>query len=306
MSLTLTSLAAPEAAACAPFVFPAYRAWLSAADSAGPVRVICAFLAGQMVGVIVGRDAGAGQRRANIVSLFVSPPHRNQGIGAALLAAMEAALRTADNADVWLEYTGGQATTRVFEHLLQKQQWHAPHPWARLFTIVGDTIAQARWLHYPLPAGFSAFPWPTLTTAEREQLQSSQTAQPWCPPDLWPFNPEEPLIDPVTSLGLRYQGAVVGWMLTHRVAPNTVRYTSLFVRPEARARRPAMPLLGAAIRAQCAQHTAENPEVGLFLVKSENEMMNRIADKRLSPYCQSIHHIYSAHKPLKPEAAHDH
>jgi hypothetical protein len=53
-------------------------------------------------------------------------------------------------------------------------------------------------------------------------------------------------MEPVNSLGLRFDGQIVEWIITHRIAPGTTRYTALFVHKELQKTR-ALALLPLAI-----------------------------------------------------------
>ncbi len=111
-------------------------------------------------------------------------------------------------------------------------------------------IAYAGWLHrYRLPEGFEIFPWSELTTNERHNILARQRRELWFPPELTPFQ-EVQRIEHLNSLGLRHHSEVVGWMITHRVAEDTIQYTSLFVRKELQGLGRAVPLLAEAIKRQ--------------------------------------------------------
>ena len=40
---------------------------------------------------------------------------------------------------------------------------------------------------------------------------------------------EDTRLEPLNSLGLRYQGEVIGWTITHRIDSETIRYSVMFV-----------------------------------------------------------------------------
>jgi hypothetical protein len=50
-------------------------------------------------------------------------------------------------------------------------------------------------------------------------------------PLLNPFANKEMPMETINSLGLRYQGEVIGWIITHRPNPETIRYSNLYVDP---------------------------------------------------------------------------
>jgi GNAT superfamily N-acetyltransferase len=301
----LTPLTTAEAEAYAPLAFPAYRAWLPHASPAGPIRAFGVGMEGRPVGLILGTDGPPSipnhpRPPAQIVSLFVAPDQRGGGLGAALLAQMEAALEQAGQSAVHLEYTHGLPTTPALEKILARRQWSSPRCWSRLYRI-GGNIATARWLTYPLPAGFSAFAWVDLPAEERAALQQLPRAKWWWPAELSPFS-DTALLAPEISLGLRFEDALVGWLIAHRLSPEVVRYTSLFVREQARGRLPGMALLAAGIRRHMAHCAPTYHEQGLFMVKTDNALMTRLAEKHLRPYCAKAHEIWGASKRLASSA----
>jgi hypothetical protein len=81
----------------------------------------------------------------------------------------------------------------------------------------------------PLPSEYELFPWVELRPEERADILTRQRAAEWYPETLSPF-PEEERIEPVSSLGLRFHGQVVGWCITHRMKPDTIRFFRLFIR----------------------------------------------------------------------------
>lgn len=85
-------------------------------------------------------------------------------------------------------------------------------------------MSEAPWLNknYRFSPSFTFFPWQEITPEERLNLQKQQETSLWIPDELSPFKHEENL-EPLNSLGLRYEGEVVGWVITHRLSPDTIR-----------------------------------------------------------------------------------
>lgn len=83
---------------------------------------------------------------------------------------------------------------------------------------------------YSLPDKLEIFPWKQITSSEKERILH-QTTQGTFSPYLSPFD-EESTVEPLNSLGLRYQGLLIGWNITHRVDPNTISYSSLYIEKE--------------------------------------------------------------------------
>jgi hypothetical protein len=162
-------------------------------------------------------------------------------------------------------------------------------------------IKDASWLklHNLLPSGYTSFPWVELTLQERELIQKQQAISPWYPEILSPFKEEE-AIEPLNSLGLRYQNQVVGWMITHRVAADTVRYTKLFVREDLQPLGRAISLLSAAIKLQLESRETTK---AVFTVVANNTPMVRFVYRRLAPYGLSVRQSWEASILLTPSAS---
>ena len=81
-----------------------------------------------------------------------------------------------------------------------------------------------------LPSGYKEFKWSTVRKSELEQIKKDYK-QGHFTAHVSPFWEKES-IEPINSIGLRYKNKVIGWMICHRVAPDTIRYTAFYVKPE--------------------------------------------------------------------------
>src|SRR5690606_11087501 len=88
------------------------------------------------------------------------------------------------------------------------------------------------WYEKPpaLPSAFQEFKWNQLRKKEREQLEKD-LKQSRIHTSVNPLSKKLPF-EPLNSLGLRYCDKVIGWMITHRIAPDIIRYSALYVEPE--------------------------------------------------------------------------
>ena len=225
---------------------------------------------------ILGLTIGKIDYKKNIgevLSLFVIPEYRRQGIGNQLLVALETEFRGKNCQQIDLIYIPNQ-TIIALEKIFQKNAWSQPK--ARMLIGLGEreTIKNMAWLNLDqkLPLGYEIFPWGELTSKERTILEKSL----WYPDILSPFT-EEDIIEPINSLGLRYNHQVVGWMITHRISENTIRYTILFVKEELQSIGRGIALLARAIKLNL-----NHPEInqGSFALLINNEKMAKFAERR--------------------------
>jgi GNAT superfamily N-acetyltransferase len=279
--------------------YPTYRPRLSALDHDGSTVAMGVHLDSQSIGLILA-ETSTDLKSAEILSLFVVPEYRGHGLGKTLLAYMEEELYQRGCSQLNLVYVSNE-TTPALERILKQCNWSNPQ--LRMLVCSGpiSNIKDASWLklHNLLPSGYTIFPWVELTQQERELIQKQQASSVWYPEILSPFQQEE-TIEPLNSLGLRYQNQVVGWMITHRVAADTVRYTKLFVREDLQPLGRAISLLSAAIKLQLESRETTK---AVFTVVANNTPMVRFVYRRLAPYLSSVRQSWEASILLAPSAS---
>lgn len=283
-----------------PFTFPLYRWRLQELKLApSTVAIAASDAANQPIGLALAEIRPSGQS-AEVLSIFVQPTHRQQGVGAALLERLTAELSLRGCSSAHLIYTTGQPTTKALERLLQKGNWTLPQPRMLVCRSSTEIIANAPWMQrQTLPSAYEIFPWQDITTAECLAIQQTQASSPWIPRDLYPFQPEKNL-EPLNSLGLRYQGQVVGWMITHRLAPDTIRYSYGFIRQDLQKMGRLISLIANAIQFQI---DAENIPNGIWVVSCSRAPMLQFVRKHMTPYLTSIEETRGCFKSLINDAS---
>ena len=99
-----------------------------------------------------------------------------------------------------------------------------------------------------MPAGASIFKWSELTGEELAWLKQSQADRRWIHPKLEPWN-WDLNFDPASSVGMRKDGEVVGWVINHRLSPGVVTFTTAFMRTDLARRGASFPLYVASLTA---------------------------------------------------------
>jgi GNAT superfamily N-acetyltransferase len=248
----------------------------------------------QPVGLVLAETSTEqNQKIATILSVFVVPEHRGCGLGKSLLTYMEEELIQLGCLQVNVVYVSNSSTP-YWEKILQKCNWSTPQVRMLVCSCLIANFKDAAWLKLAntLPSAYTIFPWVELTNQERESIQEQQATSSWYPEILSPWSEEE-IIEPLNSLGLRYEDQVVGWMITHRVAEDTIRYTKMFVREDLQRLGRAISLLAKAIKLQL--ETKEDSKA-VCTVFAENAEMIRFVDKRLAPHLNSIRQSWGASK----------
>jgi GNAT superfamily N-acetyltransferase len=171
-----------------------------------------------------------------LLSLYVDPPMRGRGVGTALVAALENAIAGVGARPARLEavYMTGKTSVSSMERVFAKRGWQPPAMRTYTLRFTTDDAERMPWFgRVPLrDRDFEMFPWEKLGQAERNSLIASQHARPWIPEGLEFWRHDHAGFDPVSSLGLRYRGEVVGWTVNHRLAADLTRISGAFVRDD--------------------------------------------------------------------------
>lgn len=234
-----------------------------------------------------------------ILSFFVVPEYRRQGIGTALLQKMSAELKHRGYEEISLKYLDNPYQVAL-EKILKGQNWLAPEATALICYGTTAKIKNARIIKYldrlspTLPDDYTIFPWHTLTESDRDYIKGVMETHPLTR-KFSPFT-EEKKIEPLNSLGLRYRDKVVGWMINHRTAPHTIRYTQMYVHPDYKPLSQSILFLGKAIKLQC-EAVPEVPNA-TFRVETDNTPMVNFVNRRLAPHLENIRHVWRVSKYL--------
>ena len=270
--------------------FPKIQTRWSRQQPKGQLVGIVADVAGEKVGLVLAEIFSTPPQtplEVEVISLFVLPDYRHQGIGTGLIKTLEMGLTALGCGQMQLVYKSTAITNLALEPLLKRQNWQT-----QVNFLLGKTstekVSQAPWLKkYPLPNKFTVFPWSELTDADKKQLEMLDY-----PTALSPFSntPAEPL----NSLGLRYENQLVGWMITHRVATDAIRYSTMFVDKRFQGLGRGISLLSQSILRQ----VDSTVPYYLFAVQQENPAMLKFVHKHLEPYLMEVTNSHVAFKQL--------
>lgn len=297
-----------QAAACAAMTFPVYRHLLQLAPAPrhpeqGDERAVqpVAFVArrdGQAIGLVLGEQPLAraeDEPGPELLSLFVAPPTRRQGVATALLERLETELRARGESELKAVYMGGRPGNAALERVLAKRGWSAPRVRTVTLRFTPRGARNTPWYgRVTLSDRYQIFPWSELTAEERAEIRRSQAERPWIPPGLEPWMHDRHSFDAVSSVGLRYEGRVVGWVINHRVSPGTVRFTCSYMRKDLGRRGRILPLYTAAL--QRLEETG--CEECLFITPMEFPTMVDFVKDRCAPWEGVLSETYGVSKDL--------
>ncbi|WLT40189.1 N-acetyltransferase [Synechocystis sp. B12] len=220
-------------------------------------------------------------------------------MGAALLRSLENELIHRGCEKVSLGYLDNP--NQVFiEQMLASCDWEKPAKTALIcYGNMGklknaSLLENFQKLSAKLPAQFSLFPWSSLTEADAEAIKNKMETDPL----IKKFNPfvESHKLESLNSLGLRYKDEVVGWMLTHRIAPDTIRYTQMFVDPALQPLSRSLIMLATAMNIQIK--TAPDIPKATCRVDIDNYPMVNFVERRLAPHLDNLKYAWQASKLL--------
>ncbi|WP_068467223.1 GNAT family N-acetyltransferase [Candidatus Protochlamydia phocaeensis] len=185
-------------------------------------------LGNQLVGLALAEIYYLNQT-AQLFSLFVEEAHRRQGIGLAIFRFLQESLVQEEAVHaIGFEYEKQAPHAEALEKILAHVGWMRPKVY--LVRCHFDAYAfNPPWIRssFRFPPDLTLFKWSELTEREREQILYRQEQGRFLP-YLSPFR-EENIIDYPTSIGLRRNDQIIGWSITHRIDPQTIRYTALYI-----------------------------------------------------------------------------
>ena len=243
--------------------FPSYRHLLDLKaqprhPELGEVRAIQPFAfvarrAGRSVGLALAdapleRD---DQAPPQLLSVFVRPEERRQGVGTALVAAVEEAARERGFKELAAVYTTGKPAIEWLDRIFSRQGWQPPEPGSLTVSFrPRNALASPAFEERLLRAyarGLEIFPWSELTAEEEEEMRRSNQERCWIEPSLEPWQFDPGRLDS-SSVGARYRRRVVGWVINHRIVPGLVRFSVSYLRRDLSRRGGIMALYHASLR----------------------------------------------------------
>lgn len=231
-------------------------------------------------------------KTGELYSLFVLPDFRRQGIGSQLFGKFQEEIKAQSKTGlITTIYPQDEETAPAWEKILKNHGWTGNRPFMIRCLFDGPAF-NPPWINLPLnfPDSFQEFPWGELTENEKKRLYERYVEGHFSQV-ISPFN-EEDRIELINSLGLRHEDEVVGWMITHRVAPDTIRYTALFINREYHFHTFSIKLLVDAIHLQ----KKSNVKWAMFelpLIQVASSWVHFVK-KRLVPYADKITHFRQA------------
>lgn len=209
---------------------------------------VAAFQEGVAIGLGLAELPIENERTPEILSVYTKLEARQHGVGTALVARLEDLIRRAGFSEVRTVFMTGKPSTAAVERILAKRRWTPPETRTLTVRFTPEEAASTPWFgRVHLDSDYQIFPWTELTPEERESLKRSQEESGWIAKGLEPWLHDQHGFDPISSLGMRYQGRVVAWVINHRIGMDTVRFTCSFIWKKLGRRGRILPLFSASI-----------------------------------------------------------
>lgn len=307
--IELRSPSAEEAARLQALTFPAYRHMLTlqpAHRHPGLVEqtivqpiAVAAWNGDQPVGLALAEvPVEHLESPPEILSLFVAASARGQGIATRLVEALEQGVAARGFGRVTTVYMTGKPGSAAVERILSKRGWDPPQTRSVTTRFTLDEAERTPWFGRVQPDSkdFEIFAWTGLTAVEREELKRSHEASPWIAEGLEPWRHESYGFEPVSSVGARYRGTVVGWVINHVVDAHTVRFTCSFMRSDLSRRGRILPLYTESLR-----RLRETPyDTAMFITPMVFKEMVDFVRRRCAPWGSFFGETRGASKILIP------
>lgn len=234
--------------------------------------------------------------QAEVHSYFVTEAHRRKTIGTQLFQVLEAEARAKPCSFIFVRYPASESYSPYLEQILKHLDWTQPVKNIIHCNFDANTFSPPWWRRdYSYSSSLTVFPWKELTELDREKILS-QIRRAVVHYSVSPFK-EESTIEHLNSLGFRHEGEVVGWMITHRMDPDTIRYSALYIQPKFQMHGDAIKLLCDALW----RHKASGIRYGLCEVNitmTKSKWINFV-ERRLMPYASSVTYTNIAFRYLK-------
>lgn len=302
-------LSAEQAPRFAPMTFPAYRHLLRlepaprhlSDDDERPIQpvAVAASLDGQPVGLALAEcplPEDRATRSAELLSVFVAKAYRRRGLGGALITAMESLLEQRGEPRVKAVFMRGKPAVATVERLLARAGWAAPTPRVLTVKFMIEKLFEASWIHRYRPRkGFEIFTWLDVRDEEREALKRSHAETGWIASDLLPWQYDRGEFEPITSVGMRHGGEVVGWVINHRLDPETVRFTCSFMHPRFQGVGGILPLYTESF----SRAHRFGFKRGIFVAPLHHPRMERFSRRWFGPWAYFVEETVGTEKPLR-------
>lgn len=266
------------------FTFPRLKFESLRIEEINNIILSAAIKENQLLGLAV--SIRKPMHEVQIISFYINPIYRTQGIGTLLMQELINTCRTSNNKTLYLNY---------------KTFWDSNSPWERLLDRTGWSFEETDNLYIRLENGQSLKQVPSLKKLSIPQkftithiddnalIKLSQWANHSdvkIPHDVHPSkNPS--IVNPSCSLLLKHNNLTAGWIIGHQIDSKKLQISSLFILPQFRNSGSSLGL------SLIAEAVKRNTHIGTtyFGMRRNNTFMTH--------FVNTISGTYSLHKKMK-------
>lgn len=233
-------------------------------------------------------------QRLCILSVVVAKPFRHQGVGRTLLNHAEQWARAHQLSGLHLPVPLQTKFTDVLRRLSSTDHGWTATPGKvvvglsissaveallqRMENVVSRQARRASWQMAPFPEQQTAGLQQRIAFASHGEL-----AAPWDPDD------DDSQWQPAARYSrlLRHQGEIVGWLITHFVSPDCLRYAKFWVDPGWERSGAPLAMLASVMRSAHFSGDADVIPKGCFISHPTNHLLHHWIQKQFRPVCDS-------------------
>lgn len=255
-----------------------------------PVFGIGAEKNGVPIGVILA-TAHTKAHTAQIHIVTLKSGHYSQAITASLLEKLTNLFLSQGIKLATIQYIKEDPFSSILEQVFIEHQWEGPRPLLIECLFKRENFNPDWWhLEIPMKEGFEISLFKKLSPKDLKDLHH-RYQQETIPGFIFPLEREKKIIEYKNSLILRYQGKVIGWMITHRILPSIIRYTALYLEEDYNYTRYWLKLL---IEALYIHRQIPGADYGLLEINLDqiSKPWLKFIERRLFPQASTITHKF--------------
>lgn len=294
--LSIVPLSPATASPYASFTYRKFRPWLLDERHPDAPRLIAlgARHGDEPVGLVVAGIEGNGDE-ATLCSIFVTKRHRQGGVGAHLLAALEETCRARGLPRLATRFHETGDITGL-HRLLASTGWGTPRLISRYHRFALPPLAGSRWLTRRHAASrYRVIPWAEVAPGDWEEAERALAVETDNPEYFQPRRHTKVLM-PACCFALFEEDRLAGWSLVDQEIASTLYYRSLYIRPPYRNKG-----LGIALAAATGHAALESGAThGVLQVLEENLEMRKILQRLVLPLQPQITDYLETERILSP------
>lgn len=215
------------------YTYPNIKKQIQSIEIKNPILAVSVRKDDNLIGLCLA-EYDSDQPVSEIFSFYIDPDYRNKGIGNEMLLKTEQILQHKGFKAISCYYWSSWPSFEATKHILTKQGYSEPEKLMHVFKTDIERVAKIPWKeNVVLPEELEIVQWSWVSPDEKAELLNEQEINPFFPAYLSPFSHEDKIAY-YTSLALKKNDKVVGWLMTYWNDRETLEYNNLFIKKEHR------------------------------------------------------------------------